>query len=381
MKIILHPHAEQSKNFVAWHFDSKGLFSVKSAYKVHVDMMKRSCISQEGQMSEGVTVKNEVFKKIWQVQCPPKVHHFLWRLAHNSHPLHMNIARRGVDLDTRCAVCHKYFEDGGHLFLTCKFAKQRWRILMLEDVRLKLLPCRSAIEVLEEILELPADEKLLSIAFLWNWWSERNRGNHGEQHMTADQFHFSIRRHVDEWKHYFQKKQSEVSLTECRWERPPPEVVKINIDAAFHQSTRSGGWGAICRDNMSDICFAVAGPLVMMSDAMHAEAMSLSNAIHIAEELGVGRAVFETDCINLQQAMMTASYDYGPLGVLISNLKFRLRLNFLEATVIYAPRSCNRPAHELASLGVEVVDGEHVLWTSNYPNSVARLVSGDIAVS
>jgi hypothetical protein len=208
--ILSIPLREQSEDFVAWHFDSKGLFSVKSAYKVHVDMMKRSCISQEGQMSEGVTVKNEVFKKIWQVQCPPKVHHFLWRLAHNSHPLHMNIARRGVDLDTRCAVCHKYFEDGGHLFLTCKFAKQRWRILMLEDVRLKLLPCRSAIEVLEEILELPADEKLLSIAFLWNWWSERNRGNYGEQHMTADQFHFSIRRHVDEWKHYFQKKQSEV---------------------------------------------------------------------------------------------------------------------------------------------------------------------------
>jgi hypothetical protein len=85
---------------------------------------------------------------------------------------------------------------------------------------------------------------------------------------------------------------------------------------------------------MSDICFAVAGPLVMVSDAMHAEAMSLSNAIHIAEELGVGRAVFETDCINLQQAMMTASYDYGPLGILISDLKFRLLLFMLLEVAI-----------------------------------------------
>jgi hypothetical protein len=47
----------------------------------------------------------------------------LWRFAQNSHPLFMNIAWRGIELDTRCAVCHKYFEDGGHLFLSCKFAK------------------------------------------------------------------------------------------------------------------------------------------------------------------------------------------------------------------------------------------------------------------
>ena len=60
----------------------------------------------------------------------------------------MNIARKGVELDTRCAVCHKHFEDGGYLFLKCKLAKQRWRSLLLEDVRLKLLPCENAIEML-----------------------------------------------------------------------------------------------------------------------------------------------------------------------------------------------------------------------------------------
>jgi hypothetical protein len=80
----------------------------------------------------------------------------------------MNIARRGVDLDTRCAVCHRFFEDGGHLFLNCKFVKYMWQGLLLEDVRLKLLPCQSAIEILEEILNLPEKEKLLSISLLWN---------------------------------------------------------------------------------------------------------------------------------------------------------------------------------------------------------------------
>jgi hypothetical protein len=132
------------------------------------------------------------------VQCPPKVHHLLWRQAHNSHPLHMNIARRDVDLDTRCAVCITYFEDGGHLFINCKYAKQRWRALMLEDVRLKLLPCCSAVEI-------PSTELLTTVAFLWRWWSERNRGNHGELRMTVEQFQFTVRRHVDELKHFSAK--------------------------------------------------------------------------------------------------------------------------------------------------------------------------------
>ena len=96
---------EDSDDFVAWHFDNLGRFSVKSAYKVHIDVERQSAVRQEGQGSDSISVKNEVFAKLWKAKCPPKVHHFLWRMAHNSHPLYMNIERKGVHLDTRCAVC------------------------------------------------------------------------------------------------------------------------------------------------------------------------------------------------------------------------------------------------------------------------------------
>jgi hypothetical protein len=72
----------------------------------------------------------------------------MWRLAHNIHPLYLNIERKRLQPDTRCTVCHMYFEDGRHLFLKCKYIKQIWLSLELEEVRLKLIPCRSAVEVL-----------------------------------------------------------------------------------------------------------------------------------------------------------------------------------------------------------------------------------------
>jgi hypothetical protein len=63
--------------------------------------------------------------------------------------------------------------------------------------------------------------------------------------------------------------------------------------------------GCNLRDSTPDIYFAAAGSLTSINDALHAEAESLSHAIQVAEQQGIGRVIFETDCINLQQAMTT----------------------------------------------------------------------------
>jgi hypothetical protein len=56
-------------------------------------------------------------------------------------------------------------------------------------------------------------------------------------------------------------------------------------------------------------------------------------------------------------------------------------MNFIEARVVFSPRVCNKPAHELAAMGVGEVPDNHVIWTSNFPTNVTRLVTGDCAVS
>jgi hypothetical protein len=56
-------------------------------------------------------------------------------------------------------------------------------------------------------------------------------------------------------------------------------------------------------------------------------------------------------------------------------------VSFIEAELVYAPRSCNKPAHDLAALGARVDSDEHYLWVMNYSDFVTRLVTGDLAVS
>lgn len=89
MNVILSiPLRRNQDDMLAWHFDPKGKFSVKSVCKVSVDNARTS----HGPTS-GVTIHcptmgvNFPWKKIWALNIPNKVKHFAWRLAHNSLPL------------------------------------------------------------------------------------------------------------------------------------------------------------------------------------------------------------------------------------------------------------------------------------------------------
>ena len=98
---------------------------MKSAYHVLDDEKNQEKTQQRGEGSSSGNFGNQInaiWCKIWKLPCQPKVRHFLWRLARNSLALKMNIQRRGVKLDTRCPVCHRLDEDGGHCFLKKKYS-------------------------------------------------------------------------------------------------------------------------------------------------------------------------------------------------------------------------------------------------------------------
>ena len=110
----------------AWHFDQRGIFSVKSAYKIGVMLRDRRLgrdAASSKENSANSTVKFD-WKHVWSLKATSKIKMFVWRLAHNSLANRMKIKKLGVDLDTRCPVCHRLNEDGGHTFLKCKKAKE-----------------------------------------------------------------------------------------------------------------------------------------------------------------------------------------------------------------------------------------------------------------
>ena len=84
---------------------------------------------------------------------------FLWRFWHNIHPLLMNLKRRGMELDTRCVVCHRFNdEDGAHLFFICKTMEKVWSYLGISWESYLLLMKSSAREALEAVMAMKEEQ-------------------------------------------------------------------------------------------------------------------------------------------------------------------------------------------------------------------------------
>ena len=147
--ILAIPIDMQMEDWPAWHFDPKGLFSVKSAYKRAVQI-RDSKLNRDASPSGSNIEKGGSFwwQKIWQLKLQNKVKMFAWRMAHNSLPVRRNIARKGVKIDTVCPMCNCLDEDCGHLFFKCKRVKQCWRQMNLENIRVMLEQCRKGTEVM-----------------------------------------------------------------------------------------------------------------------------------------------------------------------------------------------------------------------------------------
>jgi hypothetical protein len=96
---------------------------VKSAYHVLADAVEQSRKTQQGETSAqgaGDSIE-DLWKRLWRLNCWLKIKQFIWLVAHNSLALKLCIKRRHIDLDTRCPVCWRMDDDGGHCFLKCKY--------------------------------------------------------------------------------------------------------------------------------------------------------------------------------------------------------------------------------------------------------------------
>jgi hypothetical protein len=87
-------------------------------------------------------------------------------------------------------------------------------------------------------------------------------------------------------------------------------------------------------------------------------------AIQMATRLGFGRIVIATKCQTLQFAVSSIEYDLSEMGALFREAKFQLSTEFIDYKIVYVPRTCNKPTHALAALGLAGVPNDHQIGLS-----------------
>jgi hypothetical protein len=213
----------------------------------------------------------------------------MWRFAHNSLPLLMNIKRRGMECETLCVCCRKLNEDGAHLFLKCKKVREIWVSLGLETVCDRMSTYQSAAAVVQEMLKLDDNEKATVCCLLWRWWLRRNKLNKEGNAISLAELSGQIKYWAVESMLYSRGDKKENTVPRLQsWSKPVGDVLKINCDGSFQEARRSGGWGFVVRDSVGTVRGAGAGAIKYAASAIQTEAIACAEAASAAAEWGMG---------------------------------------------------------------------------------------------
>lgn len=103
-----------------WHYDKKGLYTVKSGYQVALKLKYVEAPTSSTGHSHG-------WHNIWKLNLPRKTRIFIWRAAKDLLPTAESLFRRKIIQEPICQVCKSGVEDAFHAFMECKVARKVWK--------------------------------------------------------------------------------------------------------------------------------------------------------------------------------------------------------------------------------------------------------------
>ena len=214
-------------------------------------------------------------------------------------------------------MCYRLDEDASHTLFKCKFAKEVWRELQLEQVRIDLAELYSPKEVFLYIWRCENKLQVQLVTTLWALYNERNAINAGERQKTPTRLSLEIQMNYFEYLEVFSKTPSVPVSVRSRWAKPAAGFLKINVDASFREDSKIGGWDFVVHDDHGEAVAAGAGHIKNVSSPFHAEAIACLQALNFACGQGMMSLELETDFQNLRNALQTNDWDSGPEGVLL----------------------------------------------------------------
>lgn len=162
----LVPCWSSSRDERVWLFTKSGEYSTKSGCKV---------------LSQPLRPPEQHFNwntNIWKVDTTPKVRTFLWKLQSGALPATVNLAARGIMINTACKRCGAP-ETDKHIFLHCPFARRTWELVPSVDMFaiLATTTTTSLLNLGRGLVNLPPTGLICPLYpwVLWYLWKTRNK--------------------------------------------------------------------------------------------------------------------------------------------------------------------------------------------------------------
>ena len=104
---------------IIWMHQRKGIFTVKSAYKVARAVLSEGKVVESSRGCAG----KDVWPAIWKLRIPNKIQVFGWRACNEILPTKLNLCKRKIIVDAMCPICLRFLESVVYVLWDCGAAR------------------------------------------------------------------------------------------------------------------------------------------------------------------------------------------------------------------------------------------------------------------
>ncbi|GMN40345.1 hypothetical protein TIFTF001_009575 [Ficus carica] len=191
------------------------------------------------------------WRKFWGASIPNKVKIHLWRACNEAIPMLVFLYRREVQVGRFCSLCHTDLEDVSHALWYCPAAQSVWRMTALWPV-LSSFPGGPFVNLCVFGAGKCNKEDIDVFCIIaWCLRQNRNKLMLGRVLMQADAVVSWAGRFLGEFLTCNGLEKTTIptkSPAKLPWQPPRSGMVKVNVDAAVHESLDVVGIGVVVRN-------------------------------------------------------------------------------------------------------------------------------------
>ncbi|KAL5823122.1 hypothetical protein ACOSQ4_021022 [Xanthoceras sorbifolium] len=243
--------ARKKKNLISSLVDGRGIRreSVQGMSSVVLDYFSDLFKSIQPSSSDF-----SAWLALWNLNIPPKIKIFIWRVCHNAIPSLCNLCSRKIVIDPCCSRCGEAPESSAHALFWCSSVRTVWESTVFWDI----LNLQCHISCFDLILWVFVRAKRAEL--------EENAVCHSKSpRVSADLVSWSLsllREFQGTQKVFGSPLQPPRQSRSPPWSPPPAGSLKLNSDAAVKPGCSVMGSGAVVRDSQGKVVVASAKPLL-----------------------------------------------------------------------------------------------------------------------
>ncbi|XP_074324344.1 uncharacterized protein LOC141661259 [Apium graveolens] len=292
-RLITNPTSLVARMFKAKYYPNDNFLSAKLG--ANPSFIWRNILAAQDVLSQGMEAKpmmhhynNPSFwKRLWNLQVPPKVKNFMWRVISGCLPTKDMLHAKKVNIHVTCSLCNKEVETASHVFLECFFAKSCWQ------------------EWVFNVFNGWETVKRQSGAMLcWTIWKCRNDLIWNQKCLEAQKAANSARNDGDE-----------------RWTLPTENQTKVNTDAAVFVSSKRYSYAYAARNHNGELLEARLKCKEGSISPECAKIMGICEALSWIKAKHIENVVVETDCLVAVQVVRGAAAMLSYFGSLVQECR------------------------------------------------------------